>query len=217
MKDSPADGLEPYSNFGELLKNDVEGRDFLRIFQIRNSPVAIITPHGGGIEPGTTEIAVAIAGEEYSFYCFDSLKTNGNDMMHITSHDFDDPLCLSIARNAQVVVSIHGCSDEQPGVFLGGRHDELREKLLASLLAAGFKAALDNDRHPGKHIDNVCNLGKSGAGLQLEISLGLRRMMFAGLSRAERRDTGQPFDEFVSTVRKALHNSFPLDRTLENE
>jgi phage replication-related protein YjqB (UPF0714/DUF867 family) len=207
MKDPFTGEVEPYSNFGELLKNEVEGRDFLRIYQIRHSPVAIVAPHGGGIEPGTSEIAQAIAGEEYSLYCFDSLKTNGNEIMHITSHDFDDPLCLYIAQNAQVVVSIHGCSDEDPGVFLGGLHSKLRDQVQACLLTTGFMAFLDDERHPGKHIDNVCNLGKSGAGIQLEVSLGLRRRMFAGMARLERQETRPAFDRFVSAVRKALKSS----------
>jgi phage replication-related protein YjqB (UPF0714/DUF867 family) len=216
MKDSPCpppapDETEAYGNFSELLKHEVEGRDFLRLFELRNSKVAIIAPHGGGIEPGTSEIALAIAGCEYSFYCFDSLKTNGNEIMHITSHDFDDPICTCVARSAQVVLSVHGCGceDEQAGVFVGGRHLQLREKLLESLSAANFEAALDDGRHPGKHMDNVCNLGQSGAGIQLEISLELRRSMFAGMKRSERRNTRPAFHKFVEAVRSVLGTSFP--------
>jgi phage replication-related protein YjqB (UPF0714/DUF867 family) len=211
MKDNqclptPADEAEPYSSFADLLKNEMEGRDFIRLLQVRESQLAIVAPHGGGVEPGTSEIAKAIAGDEYSFYCFDSLKTNGNEIMHITSHDFDDPLCISLARSAQIVVSIHGCCDEQSRVFVGGRHDNLSDHLLASLLAAGFEASYDDGRHPGKHIDNVCNLGQSGAGIQLEISLGLRRTMFSGMSRVERRITCPPFHRFIDAVRKVLKN-----------
>jgi phage replication-related protein YjqB (UPF0714/DUF867 family) len=203
---SSANKAESYRSFAALLENEEEGRDFIRIIQVLQSPWMIVAPHGGGIEPGTTEIATALAGDNYSLYCLDSLKTNGNELMHITSHDFDDPLCISMTRNAQVVVSIHGCSDEHPRVFVGGRHDELRDKLLASLSSAGFDATSGHGRYPGKHRDNVCNLGQSGAGIQLEISLGLRRKMFASLKRAERKKTQPAFHKLIEAVQDVLLN-----------
>jgi phage replication-related protein YjqB (UPF0714/DUF867 family) len=205
---SPLTNLpEPYSSFAELLTHEEEGCDFVRIVRERKSPIAIVAPHGGGIEPGTSEIAIAIAADEYSLYCFDSLKTNGNEILHITSHDFDDPLCIAIARASQVVVSVHGCADEQTRVFVGGRNDELCHQLLSSLSAAGFEAAAGSGKYAGKHIDNICNLGQCGAGIQLEISLGARRSMFAGLSRKERQQTRLPFDQFVEAVRKVLRKT----------
>lgn len=202
----PLSEPEAYRSFGDLLQGEVEGRDFSRIVLTRNSPVAIVALHGGGIEPGTSEIARAIANSDYSLYYFESLKTNGNELLHITSHDFDDPLCLKLVKTSQVVISVHGCSGEGKlaGVFVGGRHGLLREQLAGSLLKAGFPVAPGAGRYPGQHRDNVCNLGQTRAGIQLEISLGVRRQMFAGMRRQERKITRPAFDQFVRAVRAVL-------------
>jgi len=36
-----------------------------------------MAPHGGGIEPGTIDIADAIARSEYTFYAFQGIKKRG--------------------------------------------------------------------------------------------------------------------------------------------
>jgi phage replication-related protein YjqB (UPF0714/DUF867 family) len=54
--------------------------------------VAVIAPHGGGIEPGTSELATAIAGDDFSLYLFEGLKSAGNGELHITSTNFDEPI-----------------------------------------------------------------------------------------------------------------------------
>jgi len=205
----PGPEPEAYQSFRELLRGEVEGRDFSRIVVARSSPIVIVALHGGGIEPGTSEIAQAIAGSEYSLYCFDSLKTSGNELLHIPSHDFDDPLCLNLIKTAQVVISVHGCSGEdyEDGVFVGGRHSLLRERLSHGLQQAGFPVAPGPGRYPGQHRDNVCNLGQAGKGIQLEISKGLRDQMFAGMRRKERKITRPAFDRFVQTVRVVLHTA----------
>ena len=59
---------DQYASFAELAKVAKVNQDFrVRILQ-RASATAIIVPHGGGIEPGTSEIAEGIAGEDFSFY-----------------------------------------------------------------------------------------------------------------------------------------------------
>jgi phage replication-related protein YjqB (UPF0714/DUF867 family) len=55
--------------------------------------VAIIAPHGGKIEPGTSEIAAAIAGDDYSLYRFQGLRDRPREELHITSAKFDEPTC----------------------------------------------------------------------------------------------------------------------------
>jgi phage replication-related protein YjqB (UPF0714/DUF867 family) len=52
--------------------------------------------------------------------------------------------------------------------------------------------------------NNLCNRGRSGAGVQLEISLGLRRLLFADLqARATRKPTAL-FHRLVSVLRFSL-------------
>ena len=44
----------------------------------RTSPYTVMAIHGGEIEPGTTDIARAIAGGTHSFYTFRGVKAHGN-------------------------------------------------------------------------------------------------------------------------------------------
>ena len=94
---------------------------------------AIVAPHGGGIEPGTSEIADAVAGTGASPSTRSKgLKTTGNGDLHITSTRFDEPMCLTAARSRlQVVLTLHGEHSEEDGegVFLGGLDMVLGERI----------------------------------------------------------------------------------------
>ncbi|WP_235316605.1 poly-gamma-glutamate hydrolase family protein, partial [Klebsiella quasipneumoniae] len=85
-----------YSCFKEL--NETESDDSYNIIcekEGRSDLYAIMAPHGGKIESGTTEISVAIAREDLSLYIFNANKTNNNRALHITSARFDEPQCES--------------------------------------------------------------------------------------------------------------------------
>ena len=84
---------DDYWSFTELAKNERE-QDYKVFSRPRGSEVIIIAPHGGGIEPGTSEIAEAIAGDNFSLYCFEGLKANCNKILHIKSINFDEPKCI---------------------------------------------------------------------------------------------------------------------------
>ncbi len=75
----------------------------------RGTDLVIVTPHGGGIEPGTTEIVRALAGADLSYYLFQGLKPNDNlAALHITSSNFDEPQCVALLRAAAMTVAVHG-------------------------------------------------------------------------------------------------------------
>jgi phage replication-related protein YjqB (UPF0714/DUF867 family) len=44
----------------------------------------VIAPDGGSIEPGTSEIALKIAGLDFSFYAFEGRRKQHNNCLHIT-------------------------------------------------------------------------------------------------------------------------------------
>jgi phage replication-related protein YjqB (UPF0714/DUF867 family) len=67
-----------------------------------------MAPHGGKIEPGTAEIAEAVAGDDYSFYCFEGIKADGNGVLHIRSHLFAEPRAMEAVESAEIVVTVHG-------------------------------------------------------------------------------------------------------------
>lgn len=51
----------------------------------RRSDVAVVAPHGGLIEPGTSEITWALARSTCSAHSFDGRKARRNGDLHITS------------------------------------------------------------------------------------------------------------------------------------
>jgi phage replication-related protein YjqB (UPF0714/DUF867 family) len=52
--------------------------------------------------------------------------------------------------------------------------------------------------------ENICNRGRSGAGVQLELSEALRAEFFPSLDAKGRLAPRQRFYDFVSAVRNAL-------------
>ena len=113
--------MDRYSCFSELAAREARGADY-EICARRQaaSRVAVIAPHGGGIEPETSRIAESIAGAEFSLYCFLGLKRTGNRVLHITSHNFDEPECLGLIAEHDWVLAIHGCQESGERTFLGG-------------------------------------------------------------------------------------------------
>ncbi|MFN0104225.1 MAG: poly-gamma-glutamate hydrolase family protein [Bryobacteraceae bacterium] len=200
---------DKYRNFNELSQNETSGIDFSISVRRAKDAFAIVAPHGGGIEPGTSEIADSIAAEEFSYYAFDGLKRSGNTDLHITSTRFDEPMCLIVIRHSDVVLTIHGEGSDGDGspVFLGGLDDELGPRVGAALETKGF----DVRRHPdpqlqGRERKNICNRGRSGKGVQLELSLALRKEFFRSLSREGRKETTPRFLDFVNALRGALND-----------
>ena len=203
-------GRDRYPDFAELARRELIDRDWwLRIVE-RDSPLLILAPHGGGIEPGTSEIAREIAGEDLSLYCFEGIRARGNDRLHITSTRFDEPACLQLLARSRIAVTIHGCANREPIVLVGGRHGELRVRVERALTGAGFTAREENGRHSGDDPANICNRAAAAMGLQLEISRGLRRALFPGLRRHERRQANPALARFATTVRLALRDALAV-------
>jgi phage replication-related protein YjqB (UPF0714/DUF867 family) len=193
-----------YRNFADLEKSQHLGRDFrVRIRQVAGTPV-IISPHGGRIEPGTSEIGEAIAADDFSCYAFEGIKSRRNRDLHITSTRFDEPRSVALLQASTSAICIHGESSQGQVVYLGGRDEESLRRLRASLEQGGF--CVKRHQRPslqGEDPANICNRTKSGGGLQLELSNGLRRSFFQSLSSNGRQKT-QRFEEFVEAVRRVF-------------
>jgi phage replication-related protein YjqB (UPF0714/DUF867 family) len=192
-----------YGSYAELIQHEKEWVDFRIILNSGISGLAVVAPHGGRIEPGTTEIGEAIAAHDHSFYSFEGLKLSGNGKLHLTSTNFDEPVGLDVVRRARSVIAVHGCGETKSVVYVGGRDLELRQEISKALEQAGF-AVGQHASLLGKDPLNLSNRGTSGGGVQLEISSGLRRQMFADLSRQGRKTTTPLFEKFVAAVRQAL-------------
>ena len=63
-----------YKSYKELSERESKGIDYEIRYADVNSPVVIAAIHGGGIEPGTEELALAIANHKYSYYLFSGIK-----------------------------------------------------------------------------------------------------------------------------------------------
>ena len=195
-----------YPNYKALRDAEEENVDFRVVTETRNMDVLVAALHGGGIEPGTSEIAERIAAEELSVYLFEGIKPSGNGHLHMTSTQFDEPRGIVLASAHNRVLTVHGCEDGRPkrhDAFVGGRDGQMKDRLRDVLLAAGFRVDADLWT-PGEERLNFCNRGASGAGGQLEISSCLRARMFASLKRAGRRQPTTVLNEFCDAVRRAV-------------
>jgi phage replication-related protein YjqB (UPF0714/DUF867 family) len=197
--------MDRYSSFAELSRNEREGRDYAILFRQRDSRLAVIAPHGGRIEPGTLDIADALAGNDFSFYAFEGIKRSGNTVLHLTSSRFDEPVGLTITGNSTVVISVHGTHDRGDTILIGGRNDALKQQILEALRSAGFTAEISTKAGlRGSDPTNICNRGTSGEGVQLEIARGLREKMFDNLSHRPGRKRTQVFYDFIASIRTVL-------------
>ncbi len=165
---------DTYNNFDELQHNEKRNEDYVISISDIGSPVTIIAPHGGKIEPQTSYIAGRIAGDRFNFYSFEGIKPDNNRSLHVTSHKFDEPQALRLIAGSRIVLAIHACTDSKALVYPGGRDGELLTAIVKALTAAGIIVAETNPRYQGLNPKNICNRGATGKGAQLEISRGLR-------------------------------------------
>ncbi|ROQ36216.1 uncharacterized protein DUF867 [Streptomyces sp. PanSC19] len=182
-EDSTGSGTVEFSSNTALYSSSAfkEGEDWMRRFQcsprpgfadnLRNTtgPIrstAVIAPHGGSIEAGTSELCLAIAGYDHSadpvtelqdklpaavpgavqrdYWMFEALRNGGPQ--HVTSTHCDDPAALAVCANNLYAVSLHGFSpDEGPAkqILIGGRDQRLMHNLAWAFDKYGFKPGND--------------------------------------------------------------------------
>ena len=168
-----------YDSFAKLSDKEVDGIDFQVCVLDRQSDTLIIAPHGGCIEPGTSDIARAIAKSDYSLYLFEGLKPRAHCELHITSHKFDEPKAIEITRTSLKLIAVHGRADRVDGktTWLGGLNADLRAKVEEALYENGFTAHQSKGHLAGEHPNNICNRSGVNCGVQLEVPKALRRKL----------------------------------------
>lgn len=166
---------DKYSCFDELRKHEAVGA-FGIVTEARDSDILILGPHGGEIEPRSSEVAREIAGQDLCLYLFEGRRKHCNyDTLHMISTRFDEPRCLQMLERARVVLAVHGCAGAQRQVtYLGGRNRGQRDQVAAALTAAGYDVETEGHAFPGTAPRNICNLGRGDGGVQLELSKALR-------------------------------------------
>ncbi|MFJ8435213.1 poly-gamma-glutamate hydrolase family protein [Kitasatospora sp. NPDC094019] len=240
---TPAHAADDYASNTALYKDPtlVEGVDYGRRSRRHavddQNPAAragivrttVIAPHGGGIEGGTSELCLAVAGYHpadlaptpaagpvHDFWMFEGLRSSGNSALHVTSTHNDDTVARAMCAGSLNVLSLHGCTAAQAGletgaaaVLVGGLNPVLRQYLTEQFAEAGIRAvtASGEEEIAGISPDNICNRSLLGMGAQLELTTELRTALFAPgrNTRTERAANTLPlFWTFTNAVRTAV-------------
>ena len=192
----------------------------------------ILAPHGGGIERGTSELCLAVAGYHpanlpqtppagvtYDYWMFEGVREDGNRQLHVPSTGCDDDMAVSLCAGSLNALALHGFSPEPPDfseddqvVLVGGAipdstRNPLRDYLLDGLCDAQFdaRAPVGHGELDGNAGCNIVNRTMLGMGAQLELSTPLRDAMFTEHSRPRRKHTTtQLFWTFVAVCRDAI-------------
>lgn len=179
-----------FKSFADLAAVYKEGVDYCIKMQAGLHPhIAVVAPHGGAIERPTSQIASDIAGKEFSCYMFEGIrKSNNYRALHLTSEYFDERRCLELIADCDRVVAVHGRKGGEVEVLLGGRDKALAVLIAKALETEGVRARLGGHDFTGTASTNICNQGKSKAGVQLELTEALRGSPdgVAGVVRAVR-------------------------------
>jgi phage replication-related protein YjqB (UPF0714/DUF867 family) len=187
-----------YRSFAELQAAEREHADYRIVAIDRGSPVTIIAPHGGRIEPPTSRVATLLAAEAFNLYCFEGLRKDlEHHELHITSHNFDEPQCCKLVGASDVVVAFHGQQnrDRPLCVDIGGLDRMLRDRMAYELGRDGFEARTEGHLFPATGAENICNRGRRGQGVQLELPRSLRDQL---------RTTPDMMARFVEALRRAI-------------
>ena len=165
---------DTYSCFAELDNQEERNKDYTISANEVGSSITIIAPHGGKIEPGTSDIARRIASKRFNSYCFEGIKKENNGRLHITSHNFDEPMAVRMVSKSHIVVAIHACTGRERFVYLGGLDKMLKVAIAVELGYRGIIVPNGHGRFKGLSPNNICNRGINKQGVQLEITRGLR-------------------------------------------
>ena len=147
--------------------------------------LGLIAPHGGGIEPGTEEIARYVANHSgASLYVYSGRRPVGNRALHRSSHGSElktRPLVLRFLEYVHSVISIHGHGRGQRYAFVGGLNQAMVERFvrLAQKGLPRYAWIYSPDSIPreirGRDPNNIVNL-PPGQGMQLELPMALRQI-----------------------------------------
>ena len=168
--------IEPYRDFSELVLHCVQGRDYRLVIRDVGADATVVAIHGGGIEPLTSEIATAIAAEEHNLYDLRGIRAEGNEALRVPAPRFDEMRLRFLLQRSRTALSVLGVPGEEPTVHLGGRNRRLRAVLAERLADAGYMVRGPTGSGAAHDPRRFVNWPAAG-GVQMELSLGLRRAM----------------------------------------
>ena len=233
-------GRDIYCSMTDLYAEEIEGVNFTKEWyrhrwrygtaktDNEENLICIMAPHGGSIESGTTELALATAGftddfngqpatpQTYDYFIFNGINPSKlNGRLHVTASHYDDPVASKLVKNSNISLAFHGCTDDQPNestgigfkaCLLGGIDKAFKELLEVQLVGAGFNAYITNQEMlNGDLPKNIINKNKRGAGVQFELTTSFRDSLYGTNTRSKRKiTTTTNFWLFVNTIRESI-------------
>lgn len=178
---------DQYENFKQLMRYERDGYE-IEFHEKGGSDLLVFSPHGGDIEPGTSEIVEAFQ-ESYSTYLFEGTKQDNNRDLHITSTNFDEPILVQMIKTYPFSISIHGYKSDKRHTLVGGTNEKMQRAVVRELKDRGFSAEMvqKGERLSGTDPKNINNRNASGESVQLEISTAQREAFLTILIRERER------------------------------
>jgi phage replication-related protein YjqB (UPF0714/DUF867 family) len=146
--------------------------------------LGLVAVHGGGIEPGTEEIARFVAYHSgASLYVYAGRRATGNLSLHRPSHRTklqDRPLVMKFLKHVNMAISIHGHGRNERCAYVGGLHQAMVRQFVkvAQATLCEYEWIFDLESIPleirGQNPNNIVNLPPD-QGMQLELPRNLRR------------------------------------------
>jgi phage replication-related protein YjqB (UPF0714/DUF867 family)/membrane-associated phospholipid phosphatase len=167
-----AHGADKYPSYTEMAKHEHEGIDFFVDLAEPRSKILVLAIHGQYLEPGSDDVAEAIAGSDFRKYIFRANKNVNWADLHVTSTHFDDPRALDLAKASDLCVSVHGYKEpKKQSICLGGGNVSARSDVLKAISAVFPEIEFDSNCQEigGRDPANIVNRC-SRQGLQLELS-----------------------------------------------
>ncbi len=198
-----------YSSFREISENERYAQSYSVLVAGKNSDTVILALHGGGIEPGTEELALEVHEPEEGLFIFSGIKKTGNRLLHITSTKFDHPEALELVENSVLTIAIHGAGGKEPITYLGGLCEKGIRAIAEELTSNGFHVSTKPPPGiDGKDPQNIVNKNLRKKGVQVEISEAQRAMFFKGLhSRILRQQKTEIFYEYAKALRAGINRA----------
>lgn len=199
--------MTPYREFAELVLHTIKDKDYRFVITNSSSDVTVVSIHGGGIEPLTSELAAAIAGQQYNLYDLRGLRAQGNEMLRIPIARFDEVRLRSLMDRSQVGVSIQGIAGADTAIHLGGGNKRLRQITRQHLEGAGFETG-EPVSVRASHDPSLFFNWPARGGVQIELTRAIREQMVTcpleGFAWEDASRWQPIFHTFVKAVRAAL-------------